>query len=321
MATASSLAATLTGTLLAPSDEGYNAARRVHNGLIDRRPALIARCADTDDIAAAVRHARDAGLEISVRGGGHNVAGRAVAEGGLMIDLAGMRAVDVDPSASTARAQGGARWSDVNDAAGAHGLAVTGGAISTTGIAGYTLGGGLGWLMSTQGLACDNLIAVELVTADGEVLEVTDESHPDLMWGLRGGGGNFGVAASLTYRLRPAADGRRRPDRAPVRGRRGHAAVLPRCDGGLPRRADLVRRAGARAGWLGDEAGGDDRLPHRPRPRGRRPGAVPGIRLAAGHRGRPDALSGDEHADRRGVPGGRAQLLAVQLHVRPLRTP
>jgi len=202
MATASSLAATLTGTLLAPEDEGYDAARRVHNGLIDRRPALIARCADTDDIVAAVRHARDAGLEISVRGGGHNVAGRAVAEGGLMIDLAGMRAVEVDPSASTAKAQGGARWSDVNDAAGAHGLAVTGGAISTTGIAGYTLGGGLGWLMSTQGLACDNLIAVELVTADGEVLEVTDESHPDLMWGLRGGGGNFGVAASLTYRLR-----------------------------------------------------------------------------------------------------------------------
>ena len=138
-----------------------------------------------------------------MRGGGHNVAGRAVAEGGLMIDLAGMRAVEVDPSASTARAQGGARWNDVNDAAGAHGLAVTGGAISTTGIAGYTLGGGLGWLMSTQGLACDNLIAVELVTADGQVLEVTDESHPDLMWGLRGGGGNFGVAASLTYRLRP----------------------------------------------------------------------------------------------------------------------
>jgi FAD/FMN-containing dehydrogenase len=109
----------------------------------------------------------------------------------------------VDASASTARAQGGARWSNVNDAAGAHGLAVTGGAISTTGIAGYTLGGGLGWLMSTQGLACDNLVAVELVTADGEVLQVTDESHPDLMWALRGGGGNFGIAASLTYRLRP----------------------------------------------------------------------------------------------------------------------
>ena len=203
MATDSSLAATLTGTLLSPGDEGYDAARRVHNGLIDRRPALIACCANTDDIAAAVRHAREAGLEISVRGGGHNVAGRAVAEGGLMIDLAGMRSVEVDPSASTARAQGGARWSNVNDAAGVHGLAVTGGAISTTGIAGYTLGGGLGWLMSTQGLACDNLVAVELVTADGEVLDVTDESDPDLMWGLRGGGGNFGIAASLTYRLRP----------------------------------------------------------------------------------------------------------------------
>jgi FAD/FMN-containing dehydrogenase len=203
MATTSSLAATLTGTLLSPGDEGYDAARRVHNGLIDRRPALIACCANTNDIAAAVRHARDAGLEISVRGGGHNVAGRAVAEGGLMIDLAGMRSVEVDPSASTARAQGGARWSNVNDAAGVHGLAVTGGAISTTGIAGYTLGGGLGWLMSTQGLACDNLVAVELVTADGEVLDVTDESDPDLMWGLRGGGGNFGIAASLTYRLRP----------------------------------------------------------------------------------------------------------------------
>jgi FAD/FMN-containing dehydrogenase len=203
MATTPSLAATFSGALLTPGDDAYDAARRVHNGLIDKRPALIARCATTDDVAAAVRHAREAGLEISVRGGGHNVAGRAVVEGGLMIDLADMRAVDVDASASTARAQGGARWSNVNDAAGAHGLAVTGGAISTTGIAGYTLGGGLGWLMSTQGLACDNLVAVELVTADGEVLQVTDESHPDLMWALRGGGGNFGIAASLTYRLRP----------------------------------------------------------------------------------------------------------------------
>jgi FAD/FMN-containing dehydrogenase len=203
MATTPSLAATFSGTLLSPGDDGYDAARRVHNGLIDKRPALIARCAGTDDVAAAVRYAREAGLEISVRGGGHNVAGRAVVEGGLMIDLAEMRDVDVDPSAATARAQGGARWSHVNDACGAHGLAVTGGAISTTGIAGYTLGGGLGWLMSTQGLACDNLSGVELVTADGDVLQVSDESHPALMWALRGGGGNFGVAASLTYRMRP----------------------------------------------------------------------------------------------------------------------
>ncbi len=191
------------GKVLLPSDEAYEAARRVQNGLIDRRPAVIAQCVSTQDIVAAVRFATAEGLEISVRGGGHNVAGRCVTEGGLMIDLSGMRSVEVDPEAATARAQGGVLWSELNDAAAVHGLAVTGGAISTTGIGGYTLGGGLGWLMATQGLAADNLIGVELVTADGSVLDVTDESHPDLMWALRGGGGNFGVAASLTYRMRP----------------------------------------------------------------------------------------------------------------------
>ena len=193
------------GSVLLPADDDYETARRVHNGLIDRRPGLIARCAATADISAAVRFAQANQLEISVRGGGHNVAGRAVAEGGIMIDLSQMRGVEVDAEARTARAQGGALWSDFNEAGGAHGLAATGGAISSTGVAGYTLGGGLGWLMSTQGLGCDNLIGVELVTADGEVLEVSDESHPDLMWALRGGGGNFGVAASLTFRLRPQA--------------------------------------------------------------------------------------------------------------------
>jgi FAD/FMN-containing dehydrogenase len=191
------------GKVLLPSDEGYEAARRVQNGLIDRRPAVIAQCQNTQDIAAAVRFATAEGLEISVRGGGHNVAGRCVTEGGLMIDLSGMRAVEVDAGAATARAQGGVLWSELNDAAAVHGLAVTGGAISTTGIGGYTLGGGLGWLMATQGLAADNLIGVELVTADGSVLEVSDQTHPELMWALRGGGGNFGVAASLTYRMRP----------------------------------------------------------------------------------------------------------------------
>jgi len=196
------LADGLTGDVLLPEDADYETARRVHNGLIDKRPAVIARCATTEDVASAVRFATARGLEIAVRGGGHNVAGRAVSEGGLVIDLSRMRAVHIDPAASTARAQGGALWSDVNDAAHEHGLAVTGGAISSTGIGGYTLGGGLGWLMSTQGLAADNLVAVELVTASGDVLQVDDESHPDLMWALRGGGGNFGVAASLTYRLR-----------------------------------------------------------------------------------------------------------------------
>ena len=195
------LADEVAGTVLLPDDADYEAARKVHNGLIDKRPAAIAQCATAEDVAAAVRFATSSGLEIAVRGGGHNVAGRCVSEGGLMIDLSRMRAVHVDPDTKTARAQGGALWSDVNNAAHEHGLAVTGGAISSTGIGGFTLGGGLGWLMSTQGLAADNLIGVELVTASGEVVQVDDESHPDLMWALRGGGGNFGVAASLTLQL------------------------------------------------------------------------------------------------------------------------
>jgi FAD/FMN-containing dehydrogenase len=172
-------------------------------GLIDRRPVVIAQCTTTADIAAAVRFATSANLEIAVRGGGHNVAGRCVVDDGMMIDLSRMRAVEVDPEKRTARVEGGALWSDVNEATAEHGLAVTGGAISSTGVGGYTLGGGLGWLMSTQGLACDNLQAVELVSATGEVLQVDDTRHPDLMWALRGGGGNFGIAASLTFRLRP----------------------------------------------------------------------------------------------------------------------
>ena len=198
-----SLSAGFGGTVLLPSDDGYEAARRIHNGLIDRRPALIAQCRGTADIAAAVRFARQTGLALAVRGGGHNVAGRAVPENGIMIDLSGMKGIHVDAGAGTARAQGGVTWSELNQEAAVHGLAVTGGAISSTGIAGYTLGGGLGWLMSTQGLAADNLVGVQLVTAEGQVLDVTDASHPDLMWALRGGGGNFGVVASFEYRLRP----------------------------------------------------------------------------------------------------------------------
>jgi FAD/FMN-containing dehydrogenase len=200
---ARTLGAELTGDVLVPTHGEYEDARRVHNGLIDRRPAIIARCGSAADVAAAVRFATANRLEISVRGGGHNVAGRAVVDDGMMIDLSGMRTVTVDPDAQTARVGGGALWSDVNAATAEHGLAVTGGAISNTGVGGYTLGGGLGWLMSTQGLAADNLVGVELVTAAGEVLDVSDETHPDLMWALRGGGGNFGVAASFTFRLRP----------------------------------------------------------------------------------------------------------------------
>ncbi len=191
----------VSGSVLAPGHPGYDAARAVHNGLIDRRPGLIVRARCAQDVVAALAFARSGGFEVSVRGGGHNVAGRAVTDGGVMIDLAEMKRISVDPERDTATAQGGVTWNELNEAAGSHGLAVTGGAISSTGIAGYTLGGGLGWLMGKCGLACDNLQAVELVTAAGDVLQVDAESHPDLLWALRGGGGNFGVATSLTYRL------------------------------------------------------------------------------------------------------------------------
>jgi len=193
------------GELLGPEDDGYDAARRVHNGLIDRRPALIARCRSTADIVDAVNFARAEGLEISVRGGGHNVAGRAVIDNAVMIDLSPMKGIHVDPAARTARAQGGVLWRELNRETALHGLAVTGGAISHTGIAGLTLGGGLGWLMAKHGLAADNLVSVELVTADGSVIEVNEQSDPELLWALRGGGGNFGIAASLEYRVHPLA--------------------------------------------------------------------------------------------------------------------
>jgi FAD/FMN-containing dehydrogenase len=199
------LAGRISGRVLRPADDGFDAARRVHNGLVDRSPAVIIRCRNAADVAVGVRFARSAGLDVSVRGGGHNVAGRAVADGAVMIDLAEMKGIQVDAEARTVRAEGGLDWAELNSATAEHGLALTGGAISTTGIAGLTLGGGLGWLMAKHGLAADNLLAVELVTADGDVLDVTETSAPDLFWALRGGGGNFGVATTFTYRLQPLA--------------------------------------------------------------------------------------------------------------------
>ena len=201
----SELSAGFSGRLVRPGDADYDEVRRIHNGLIDKRPALIARCRTSADVARAILFAKEEGLEISVRGGGHNVAGRALTEGGLMIDLAEMKGIDVDPNAPSVRAEAGLNWREFNDATAEHGLGVTGGAISTTGIAGLTLGGGLGWLMGVHGLAADNLLSIELVTAGGEVLDVTEESHPDLFWALRGGGGNFGVATSFEYRLHPVS--------------------------------------------------------------------------------------------------------------------
>jgi len=193
----------ISGRVLRPTDDGYDAARRVYNGLVDRTPAVIVRCRTAADVAAGVRFARAAGLDVCVRGGGHNVAGRAVADDAVMIDLAEMKGAVVDVEARTVRAEGGLTWGELNSATTEHALGVTGGVISTTGIAGLTLGGGLGWLMAKHGLAADNLLAVELVNAAGDVLEVTEASDPDLFWALRGGGGNFGVATAFTYRLHP----------------------------------------------------------------------------------------------------------------------
>lgn len=199
----SGLSQSFSGRLLQPSDAGYDEARRVHNGLIDKRPGLIAQCRGIADIADVVKAARAAGLEISVRGGGHNVGGRAVTEGGVMVDLSPMRLVHVDPVRKRAHAGGGALWKDFNREAQAYALATTGGVVGTTGVGGLTLGGGLGWMMGKHGMALDNLRSVDLVLADGRIVHASAEEHPDLFWALRGGGGNFGVAASFEFELHP----------------------------------------------------------------------------------------------------------------------
>ncbi len=192
---------TFSGALLRPGDNGYEEARRGFNGLVDKRPVLIAQCLGEADIADAIAYARDAGLEISIRGGGHSVAGRCLTEGGLMIDLSRLRGVYVDPVARTARVQPGVNWAQLNRETQLHGLAVTGGVISTTGIAGLTLGGGLGWLMPKYGLATDDLLSARVVTADGRTLTASENENADLFWGLRGAGANFGVVSSFEYRL------------------------------------------------------------------------------------------------------------------------
>jgi FAD/FMN-containing dehydrogenase len=197
------IGASFRGELLLPTSPGYDAARRIWNGAIDRHPACIARCIGVADVVAAVRFARDHDLEIAVRGGGHNVAGTAVCDDGVVIDLSAMRAVSVDPARRTAWVQGGALWGDVDRETQAHGLATTGGIVSHTGVAGLTLGGGIGFLMRKHGLAVDNLLAAEVVTAEGSILLAAADEHPDLFWALRGGGGNFGVVTSFRFALHP----------------------------------------------------------------------------------------------------------------------
>ena len=194
-------AQTFTGSLLLPSDAEYNERRHVHNGLIDKHPALIACCRGVADVVDAVKLARLLNLEVAVRGGGHNVAGRATIDKGLLIDLSPMKGVQVDVHGKAVRAQGGVLWRELNRETQLHGLATTGGVVGSTGIAGLTLGGGLGWLMSKYGLALDNLRAAELVMADGRVARASADEHADLFWAIRGGGGNFGIATSLEYDL------------------------------------------------------------------------------------------------------------------------
>jgi FAD/FMN-containing dehydrogenase len=194
------------GEVVGPDDAQYEEARQVYNAMIDRRPHAVVRCASTEDVAAAVNYARENGLAVAVRCGGHSVPGFGTADDAVVADLSGMRQVDVDPEARTARAQGGATWGVFNDATHAHGLATTGGIISTTGVGGLTLGGGIGYLSRGAGLSCDNLLSAEVVTADGQTVRASESENDDLFWAIRGGGGNFGVATELEFRLHPVGE-------------------------------------------------------------------------------------------------------------------
>jgi FAD/FMN-containing dehydrogenase len=196
----------IAGTVLMPADAGFDEARGTFNGMLDKHPALIVQCRSTSDVVAAVRAARAAGLPIAVRGGGHSVAGHCVADDALVVDLRHMRAVEVDPGRRIARAEGGAQWLDLDTATTAHGLATTGGTFVDTGIAGLTLTGGIGYLMGTGGFTCDTLVGAEVVTADGEVVRAGEGGDPELLWALRGGGGNFGVVTVFEYALQSLGD-------------------------------------------------------------------------------------------------------------------
>lgn len=202
----SALRSGLRGPVLLAGDEGYEAARRVWNGNVDRRPAVIVRCMNASDVEQAVDFARTRSLLVSIRGGGHSAPGYGTNDGGLVIDLSAMKAISVDPARRMARAEGGVLWREFDAATQVHGLATTGGTVSNTGIGGLTLGGGLGWLGGKHGLSIDNLLSAEVVTADGQLRKASAEEHPDLFWALRGGGGNFGVVTAFEYQLHPVSE-------------------------------------------------------------------------------------------------------------------
>ena len=318
------LRAEVRAPILTSSDPGYDEARAVHNGMFDKRPQVIVRAEQAADVIGAVNFAREAGLDLSIKGGGHSAPGFGTNDGGVVIDLSLMRYVHVDPATRTARTGGGATWGDFNYATHAYGLATTGGIISTTGVAGLTLGGGIGHLARGYGLSLDNLLSAEVVTADGQVRTASSRQNEDLFWALRGGGGNFGVVTSFEFRLHPVKDVyvglffyETRPGRQPAallpglhQRRPGGVRLfpgLPDCPasavhpGGPARRHVLSRR-----GPLG-RSPRSGRASHE---------AVPGPGPSGGRNGRADALPGLELRLRRPLPEGDPGLLEGQLRDR-----
>jgi FAD/FMN-containing dehydrogenase len=249
-----------TGAILEPGDPGYEDRRRLWNAMVDRRPALIARCRSVTDVVAALTHAMNEGLEIAVRGGGHSVAGQSSVDGGLVIDLQPMNRVTVDPDARRVRVQGGALLRDLDRGTHKHGLATTGGMVHHTGVGGLTLGGGFGWLARLHGLACDNLVSAEIVTASGDIVRASEGENADLFWGIRGGGGNFGIVTEFEFRLHPI--GKVLSVQLRYGSRDGHRVFdgyRDLMESAPPELCSLIGvSAGRGAGRLSDEAGDHD---------------------------------------------------------------
>ena len=252
--TTQELDATFTGELIAPDHPGYDEARSLFNGMIDKRPALIARCANTEDVKLALAYARDNDLIVAVRGGGHSTAGHSCCDDGIVIDTGPMKSVDIDVDAAPGRFGAGLNWGELDAATQEHGLAVTGGRVTHTGVAGLTLGSGSGWLERKYGLTCESLISAEVVTADGSVVRASADENPDLFWGLKGGGGNFGVVTEFEFRLHAVGPlVYARDDHAPALGRPRADALLPRLHGGGAgrgrRRLGAAHRAARRSSF------------------------------------------------------------------------